>query len=184
MPQSPAPVDVPVHDDAQPGADGFSGEMLRAVMRHVASPVTVVTAAAGGEVRGATIGSFTSVSLDPPLVSFNVTKGSQLHALLLRAEHFAVHLLARDQAVLAEHFAQPDLAPEAQFGPVPHAQPHPDAPPILAGVAGVLHCRRWAVYDAGDHDLFLGRVLRVDEQDAPEPLLYYARSYRAVGEEV
>ncbi|MDX1532507.1 MAG: flavin reductase, partial [Rhodothermales bacterium] len=56
------PVDAPVHAD-DPGGGGVSGEMLRAVMRRVASPVTIVTAAPGGAKRGATIGSFTSVSL-------------------------------------------------------------------------------------------------------------------------
>lgn len=180
----PAPVDAPPAEQAEAHESGVEGEVLRAVMRHVASPVTVVTAAAGGEVRGATIGSFTSASLAPPLVSFNVTKGSQIHEILMRAERFAVHLLAHDQAHLAEHFARPELSGEAQFAPVPHARARAGAPPVLEGAAAVLHCRRWAVYDAGDHDLLLGRVERVEEREAPEPLLYFARTYRAVGREV
>lgn len=158
--------------------------MLRAVMRRVASPVTVVTASVRGERRGATIGSFTSVSLDPPLISFNVQKDSSLHVALLAAEFFAVHLLSEAQADLANHFALPDLSSETQFRDVPHGQTAPDQPPILPDTFGVLHCQRYAVHDAGDHSLFLGRVLRVTEAEADGPLLYYARSYRAVGEEV
>lgn len=158
--------------------------MLRAVMRHVASPVTIVTAAAGGTRRGATIGSFTSVSLEPPLVSFNVQKDSGLHAVLLASDTFAVHLLGEAQADLANHFALPDLTSDAQFRGIAHAYGGPDRPPILSDVPGVLLCRRWAVHDAGDHALFLGRVLRVTEGGAERPLLYYDRSYRAVGGEV
>lgn len=165
------------------GEGGVHGDMLRAVMRRVASPVTVVTAAAG-EPRGATIGSFTSASLEPPLISFNVQKDSGLHETLLAADTFAVHLLGAEQADLAEQFAMPDLTSEVQFRDVPHAWAGAEAPPVLHGVFGVLHCRRWARYDAGDHSLFLGEVLRVSEGEATGPLLYYDRSYRAVGEEV
>lgn len=179
-----APTDAPVHDDAEhAGEGGTSGDMLRAVMRRVASPVTVVTAASGGEQRGATIGSFTSVSLDPPLISFNVQKDSSLHVVLLGADSFAVHLLSEAQADLANHFALPDLTAEEQFRGVPYGTA-PDGSPILPDTFGVLHCERYAVHNAGDHSLFLGRVLRVTEADADGPLLYYDRSYRAVGGEV
>lgn len=158
--------------------------MLRAVMRRVVSPVTVVTAAAGGVLRGATIGSFTSVSLDPALVSFNVQKGSALHDVLLAAEAFAVHLLGEDQADLAAHFAVPDVSSAAQFRDIDYRQSGPETPPVLRGVLGVLHCAAWARHDAGDHTLFLGAVARVTEGEAAGPLLYYDRSYRAVGDEV
>lgn len=187
----PAPVDAPVRDDqprpdgeARAEDDGVHGEMLRAVMRRMASPVTIVTAAAGGEPRGATIGSFTSVSLEPPLVSFNVQKGSSLFAALLATDAFAVHLLGEEQADLAEQFALPDLTSEAQFRDVAYAHAGGDEPPILYDVFGVLHCRRWAVHEAGDHVLVLGEVQRVAGGEAAGPLLYYARSYRAIGGEV
>ncbi len=179
-----APTDAPVHDDeAHEGEGGASGHMLRAVMQRVASPVTVVTVASGGERRGATIGSFTSVSLDPPLISFNVQKDSSLHVALLGAEAFAVHLLGEAQADLANHFALPDLTSEEQFRDVPHGTA-PDGSPVLPDTFGVLHCAPYAVHDAGDHSLFLGRVLRITEAEAAGPLLYYDRSYRAVGDEV
>lgn len=179
-----SPVDAPVQDPAHDGASGVDGEMLRAVMRRVASPVTVVTTAADGEVRGATIGSFTSVSLDPPLVSFNVQKDSAFFAALSRAEAFAIHLLTDAQADLANHFAIPDLTSEEQFARIPHSVSSLGQPPVLADTFGVLLCQRFAVHDAGDHALFIGRVDRVSESEGTGPLLYYARSYRAVGTEV
>lgn len=177
------PAPAPAHDDGAREGGGH-GELLRAVMRRVASPVTVVTAGGGGAPRGATIGSFTSASLHPPLISFNVQKGSGLHAALLAADAFAVHLLGDDQADLAEQFALPDLTSEAQFRGVPYAWAGGDAPPLLDGVVGVIRCRRWAVHDAGDHSLFLGEVTLVEEGREARPLLYYDRSYRAIGREV
>ena len=179
-----SPVDAPVHDPAQEGEGGVDGDMLRAVMRRVASPVTVVTTIAGDEIRGATIGSFTSVSLDPPLVSFNVQKDSTFYATLSRAEAFAIHLLTDVQADLANHFAIPDLTSEEQFAPVPHTLSSLGQPPVLRDTFGVLFCQRFAVHDAGDHALFIGRVVHVLESEAAGPLLYYARSYRTVGTEV
>jgi len=77
----------------------------------------------------------------------------------------------------------PDQESETQLEAVPHTRSQ-DGLPILNSTFGVLHCVPWAVHDAGDHSLFLGRVLRVDGGDAAGPLLYYARSYRAVGDEV
>ena len=77
------------------------GERLRAVMRHVASPVTVVTFASEAGPRGVTIGSFTSLSLEPPLVCFNLNKESSVYEELTCAEAFVVHILADTQAYLS-----------------------------------------------------------------------------------
>lgn len=72
--------------------------------------------------RGATIGSFTSVALSPPLVSFNVTQGTRFHDALADGAHVAIHLLASDQAAVASHVAIPDLDGEAQLAPFVHAR--------------------------------------------------------------
>jgi len=182
------PADAPVHDPLLPDERGVDGERLREVMRRMASPVTVVTTAADGERRAATIGSFTSVSLHPPLVSFNVTRGTGFHGVLRRATHFAVHLLRDDQVAEAEHFAQPDLSEVALFDGVALRQGRmPGGVPVLRDALGVLLCRVWETVPAGDHDLFLGEVLHLDGaplDPAHSPLLYYARSYHAVGREV
>lgn len=186
-PSNQGPVDTPVHDPPLPHEQCPAGERLRAVMRHVASPVTVVTAASGEEHRGATIGSFTSVSLAPPLVSFNVTHGSGLHAALQVADRFAVHMLQDDQAAVAEHFAMPDVPPDRQFAGVRLRAPlAPGQPAILERAGAVLHCRLRERVPAGDHDIVLGEVEAVEADPASggRPLLYFGRSYRAVGPEV
>jgi flavin reductase (DIM6/NTAB) family NADH-FMN oxidoreductase RutF len=171
-------------DDAAAPEDGaVDGLTLRQVMRRVPSPVVVVTAAAQGEARGITIGSFTSVSLDPPLVCFNVTQSAQMHDHLLAAERFAVHVLGEGQAPLAEHFALPGLTGAEQLAPVPHTR-RPDGTPVLDGVSAVLHCAPHARFEAGDHTILVGRVTAVDMPPDEGAVLYYQRAYRRVGDEL
>ncbi len=158
------------------------GDGLRTAMRFVPATVTVVTVG-GREPRGVTIASFTSVSLDPPLVSFNVQRSARFHGLLSGARRFAVHVLASDQAGLSDRFADPGLDRDAQFAGVPH-RVEPDGLPLLDGVLATFVCEPWAEYDAGDHSLFVGRVVEVSAVDAGEPVLYFLRSYRTVGGEL
>ena len=174
LPTDPAPADRPT---AHPEAVAATGAALRAVLRSVASPVVVVTVGGDGETapRGATIGSFASVSLDPPLVSFNVTHGSRLHDALASADAFTVHLLADDQAEVAAFFARSE--PAAGDG-------LEDEAPRLDGTLGTLACDVYARLDAGDHTVLLGRVTRVAGGRDAAPLLYYRRSYRGIGGEV
>lgn len=159
------------------------GGRLRAVMRRVPSPVTVVTAAARGEVRGITIGSFTSVSLDPPLVSFNVGREAQMHGVITSAERFAVHVLSEAQAHLSDHFAFPHRTGAEQFADVRH-EVDAYGTPVLDGVLAVLYCRPYAFFEAGDHSVVIGEVMDVEADAEGGPVLYYNRSYRGVGGEL
>jgi 3-hydroxy-9,10-secoandrosta-1,3,5(10)-triene-9,17-dione monooxygenase reductase component len=161
----------------------INGEDLRAVMRQVPSPVTVVTAASTDEMRGITIGSFTSVSLDPPLISFNIAHDAQMYDLITTAEYFSVHVLQEEQAHLGNHFAIPDLTGAEQFTSVA-SQRSEWGTPVLDGALAVLHCRPYAFYEAGDHTIVVGEVLEVMLQEGGRPILYYRRAYRSVGEEV
>lgn len=158
------------------------GEQLRAAMRHVPATVTIVTVGAP-EPRGVTIASFSSVSLDPPLVSFNVQKGARVHPLIEAADRYAVHVLRSDQVALSDHFADPTLDGPRQFEGL-NVVEGPDGLPILPDALAVFECEPWAVYDAGDHSLIVGRVIRVEALDEGEPVLYYQRSYRRVGEAI
>jgi flavin reductase (DIM6/NTAB) family NADH-FMN oxidoreductase RutF len=155
--------------------------VLRQAMRRLASPVVVVTAEPSGRPpRGATIGSFTSVALEPPLASFNVTRGTRLHATLAAADQFAVHLLAFDQAAMAAHFADPELDSDSQFAAYRHSRAGAGAPPVLEDTLAVLCCRVERSFEAGDHTVFVGRVVDVlPGRDAP-PLIYHRQTYRTV----
>ncbi len=162
-----------------PTEPSIAGEDFRSVMQRVPSPVTVVTAAGRSEARGATIGSLTSVSLDPPLVSFNVEKDSQMHPVLVAASHFAVHLLADRQSELCQHFAAPDRSGPDQLAAVRyHTDPHET--PILKSAPAVLQCHWHEAFAAGDHDIVVGRVTQLKERDEARPLLYYDQDYRSV----
>ena len=177
MPLPPPPADRAAE---RPAAIPASGEALRLALRDLPSPVVVVTV--DGDARGATIGSFASVSLDPPLVSFNVTHGTGFHDAVVGAGAWAVHLLAADQSAVAEHFATPDLSGPAQLAPFGHVTG--GGPPLLRGTLGILLCEPHTRFQAGDHTVFVGRVTGLVEGDGEEPLVYYRQSYRGVGARV
>jgi flavin reductase (DIM6/NTAB) family NADH-FMN oxidoreductase RutF len=161
----------------------IDGEVLRSVMREVPSAVTVITVKGETEIRGITIGSFASTSLRPPLISFNVSRDAQIYDALIGAERFAVHLLSDEQAYLSDHFASSEMTGEEQFEGVPYLLDALGTPIILDTLA-VMHCEQYAVYDAGDHSIVVGRVLKVDLGAHGDPMLYYNRTYRCVGREV
>ena len=158
------------------------GEALRGVMRHVPSPVTIVTAAAADGPRGITIGSFASTSLRPPLISFNVSLDAQIYDALTTESHFAVHVLRDDQAPLADQFATPDLSSAEQFDGVTFRL-DPNGTPILLETLAVMICRLDAVHRAGDHSIVVGMVERIEDGSEGKPLLYYDRTYRKVGKD-
>lgn len=151
------------------------GDLLRAAMRQVASPVVVITTISGEGMRGMTASSFTSVSLQPPLISFNVAKDTQMHLALEETECFAVHVLSANQTDLSQHFAVPHLSSEEQFK---HIACHiEETLPILEDTLAVLICKPFAQHEAGDHTLFLGEVIRIGHLQEGNPLLYFQRHY-------
>jgi flavin reductase (DIM6/NTAB) family NADH-FMN oxidoreductase RutF len=189
-PMSTATGKTATDDDAAGETADVSGAALRAILRQVPAPVTVVTArsAAGGPF-GITIGSFASVSLRPPLVSFNVSEEARTYRLLAEAERFAVHFLHREQAELAARFADPGAAPQQQFAAVEWRADDETNLPVLADVRAVLRCRLHARHRAGDSDIVVGRVTGADDAaletdpkgvPAADPLLYHQRGYRAL----
>lgn len=179
-----APDTAPADQAAErPEAVAATGAALRTFLQGAATPVVVVTAGVGSRARGATIGSFSSVSLDPPLVSFNVTHGSRIHDTVAAASVWAVHLLDAAQADVAEQFARPDLDGPEQLAPFGHIAPA-SGPPLLRGTLGILRCRPHARFEAGDHTIFVGEVEELVGGAGKEPLLYHRRSYRGIGAEV
>jgi flavin reductase (DIM6/NTAB) family NADH-FMN oxidoreductase RutF len=167
--------DGPGPDERVVTADAF-----RAQLRVLASPVVVVTAAFDSGPCGATIGSFTSVSLDPPTVSFNLTQGTRLHDALASSDHLAVHLLAANQSEVADRFARPDLAAYAKFSPFAY-RTAAHGVPVLEGSLGVLLCQVAHRLPVGDHLVVLATVREIEEGRAGAPLLYHQRAYHTVG---
>lgn len=132
--------------------------------------VTVVTAFNNtNEPIGLTVNSFASVSIDPLLILWSLDKRSKLHADFLATKNFAVNLLASDQAQLCGVFASKD----DRFAQVTWSTSALKLP-ILADTLSVLQCETFKQVDAGDHTIFIGHVLEIDNNDK-EPLLYHRR---------
>jgi flavin reductase (DIM6/NTAB) family NADH-FMN oxidoreductase RutF len=120
-----------------------------------ATGVTVITTRSpAGELVGFTANSFTSVSLDPPLVLWSQSLYAQSLPAFQEASHFVVNVLAADQVELARRFAGPH---DNRFLDVAHIVPHHGAP-VIDGCAAHFECRNEARYYGGDHIIFLGRV--------------------------
>ncbi|MFG1806154.1 flavin reductase family protein [Streptomyces sp. NPDC049040] len=140
---------------------------LRDVLGRYATGVAVVTTRYRGMPAGVTVNSFTSVSLDPPLVLWCLNAASGSRAAFTGAEHFAVNVLAAGQGDLATRFTCPG---DRFAGLPPHSGPH--GLPLLPGAVAVLLCRRTRVLPAGDHLLLLGTV--ESHSRTPGPALLFA----------
>ena len=140
--------------------------------------VTIVTCLdAAGQPVGLTANSFNSLSLDPPLLLWSLRSASPSMAAFVAAPRFAVNVLTESQVELSRRFA---TRCEDRFADVPWAQGEHGAP-VLAGCAAVFECETMSHQLAGDHRLFIGRVLACGESPLP-PLLFQAGHYRLLGE--
>jgi flavin reductase (DIM6/NTAB) family NADH-FMN oxidoreductase RutF len=152
-----------------------SGDELRALMRRFPAGVAVVTVDVRGERLGLTVGSLVSLSLDPPLVGVSVRREAAMHELLREAGGFAASLLAAGQEELAAHFAR-GVPPIALWHGVA-TRAGASGAPLLDGALGWLECSLRDEYVAGDHTLFVGEVLAVEQGGAAKPLLYLDGRY-------
>jgi 3-hydroxy-9,10-secoandrosta-1,3,5(10)-triene-9,17-dione monooxygenase reductase component len=148
---------------------------FRDVLGRFASGVTVVTAISGGQPVGMTCQSFSSVSLDPPLVLFVPAKTSRAFPLMQRAGKFAVNFLAAHQAELSNTMASRGTD---KFAGIPWTPSGATGSPLLEGILGYVDCAIHAVHEAGDHYVVIGRVLDLAEVDAEHPLLFFQGQYR------
>lgn len=150
------------------------------IMRQLTYPVTIVTARSGNRMRGITIGSFTSLSLSPPLISFNVTRDSQMHELFKPSSTFVVHFPGAMQESLCTRFALPDQSDEEQFDSIEMDEGAPNDPPLLSGVNSRLHCRMEKRIVAGDHSILIGQVVRSEFLREGPAILYMDGQYRSM----
>ncbi len=142
---------------------------MRQALGTFATGVTVITARdQGGRPVAMTVSSFTGVSLDPPLVLWCAQRDVGPFAAFAAAQHFAVHVLHSDQGDEAMHFAQ-DI--EDKFAGAEPERGLADLP-LLADCAACFQCTVERHIDAGDHLVFMGRVLALDCRDA-EPLVFH-----------
>lgn len=154
----------------------FDEGRFRSVLGHFATGVTVVSAVHGGAPVGLSVNSFTSVSLEPPLVAFCAAKASSSWPRIRETGRFAVNVLAEHQEDVSRVFATrgrgSDKFDDLRWYPSPSS-----GSPILDGVLAWVDCTLENEYDAGDHVLVVGRVQDLDVADEGRPLVFYRGGY-------
>ena len=148
-------------------------EVMREVLGHFASGVTVVTAVTTDGPTGFTCQSFSSLSLDPPLVAFAPARTSQTWPALRAIGRFCVNVLAEGQDAVSRNFARSGVD---KFEGVPWS-PSAHGSPVLDGVVAWIDGELWAEYDGGDHSIVVARVLDLGADPERRPLLFHRGSY-------
>jgi len=151
---------------------------FRDALGHFATGVAVISAfTADGNTMGLTVNSFASVSLDPPLILWSLDKGSDRFAPLIQVEHFAVNILGLGEQEISRRLSrkgQSTLQP-GEFSKGAHGVP------LLNDAAAIFECVVHERVEAGDHVIFIARVLACSHNSHETPLLYYRGAYRALG---
>jgi flavin reductase (DIM6/NTAB) family NADH-FMN oxidoreductase RutF len=149
---------------------------FRSALGRFCTGVTVVTTERDGEIHAMTANAFTSVSLDPPLVLVSIDHRTRMHALLPDTRRYGVSVLASDQERTAWHFAGRPMADTGELftwmGDVP----------VVRGAIAHVACTLYDEHDAGDHTLYLGEVVSIDERPG-EPLLFHGGAFGTMSRE-
>jgi flavin reductase (DIM6/NTAB) family NADH-FMN oxidoreductase RutF len=150
-----------------------SRDTLRSVFGSFATGITVLTAK-GDTPLGMTANSFTSVSLSPPLTLVCVDREAAIHEAILKEELFAVSVLSSGQEQVAKYFATHSRPRgEQEFALIDSIPGSLTGAPVLSGALAWMECRLTAVYDGGDHSIFLGEVLDLGRGSGSDALLFH-----------
>jgi len=163
-----------------PVVEAFDDATFRHVLARFATGVVVVTGSTPDGPAGLTCQSFSSLSLDPPLVLLSTARSSKTWPRIEATGRFAVNVLAADQADLSERFA---VSGGDKFAGVPW-RTGALGNPLLAGSIAHLECDVHAVHDGGDHVIVLGRVraLEAPGLERESPLVYFRSAYRSLAD--
>lgn len=156
-------------------------EQLRAAMRAWTTGVTIVTASHDGIAHGMTVSSFTSISLEPALISISLHSTSRTGELINKAGAFGLTMLSEGQTQLSELFAGRTNENENRLAQVETETLVTGAPLIKGGLAW-LDCRVVHTYDAGMNRLFVAEVVAARGLEAGTPLVYFNRQYWRLSE--
>jgi flavin reductase (DIM6/NTAB) family NADH-FMN oxidoreductase RutF len=154
----------------------FDARLLRDAFGSFATGVTIVTGRdQDGNRIGLTANSFTSVSLDPPLLLFCPANGASALPALRATGRFAVNILAADAAHVSDRFAKKGIDRFAEADWLEW-----DGLPVLADAKAAFACNLYADHDGGDHRIIVGEITRLGFAPAREALLYLHGRYRLV----
>lgn len=156
----------------------LDAKQLRGALGRFTTGITIVTCrTVEGQPIGLTVNSFNALSLEPALILWSLRNASPSVGAFEQASHFTVNVLGQTQMDVSQAFASrtADRFAVGRWGPG-----CTDAPLLLDALAS-FECARDSVQCAGDHRLFIGRVLQVHQREG-EPLLYHAGCYRTLGD--
>jgi len=146
---------------------------LRQAFARFATGIVVITAGReDGNVLAVTVNSFTSLSLEPPLVLWCLNRDSNCRPGLERAGHFTANVLRHDQQWISTRFARPSTC---CWDDVPVRYTNRGA--VIEGALAVFECSGYARHDGGDHVIFIGQVESFSVGPAACPLTYFDACY-------
>ena len=151
-------------------------EQLRHAMRAWTTGVAIVTAAHAGQRYGMTVNSFTSISLEPPLISVTMRQLTHTHELVEKSGEFAITILAAHQGSLSDRFAGKIPEITDRFEGVETHKLLIEAPLIKGGMA-YLSCRVMNTIPVGENTLFIAEVIAAQREGEGDPLVYHNRVF-------
>jgi flavin reductase (DIM6/NTAB) family NADH-FMN oxidoreductase RutF len=157
----------------------FTPGEFRKLLGSFPTGVAVVTARApNGLFQGATVSSFNSVSLEPPLVLFSLSRTVLSFSAWLAANAWGISVLGETQDGLSTRFAQAGSGKWLGFEPIAGAT----GVPLIPGALAHFECERYALHDGGDHLIFVGRVLALGRptSSASRPLVFFSGRYHQI----
>lgn len=166
---------------ARSGVLDVAPDTFRTVMGHFVTGITVVTTLADEGPQGITVNALSSVSLEPPLVMVALDRRRFITPTVRSFGRYAVNVLSEDQQALSDCFAGAPVSPGRDAFCGARWSSGPTGLPLIDGAIATLECTVVERFQAGDHELFIGRVDSLGRQDdRAMPLLYYRRHYLKV----
>lgn len=156
-----------------------SPDIFRSVLANLPTGVVVITTATPTGPMARAANSFTSVSLEPPLVSVCFRNASPMTPALHASGRWGVSVLAADQHDLCAHFANRSTA--SDLTRIPHTLGPSTRAALLTECVATLECRTVHTQQAGDHTVTIGEVLAITPRRDHAPLLFYRGKYHAIG---
>ena len=150
---------------------------FRNICGRYATGITVLTTTSKGESHGITVNSFSSVSIDPPLVLFCIDKDARFNTSLNAEQYLAINVLSEHQQEVSNRFANSKLTNEERFKGLAMLKKYKY--PVFADPLAVLEAKLQATYDGGDHWIYVAKVSSGSVFDG-SPLLYYCGAYSSL----
>ncbi|MHB0987947.1 MAG: flavin reductase family protein [Bellilinea sp.] len=157
-----------------------TAEMVRHAMRRWTTGVAVVTARLDEQIHGMTVNSFTSISLEPPLVAVTLAAGTRTQSLVEQTGVFGIIILSERQADISDRFAGRTPAGEDRFAGLETFELNSGVPLLRAGLVS-LDCRVVHRYPTETATLYVARVTAIQHTSEESPLVYHNRLYHKLG---